>query len=82
MYELSKLLKEIKEQREGNIHSVADLKKAVLTEMFKPGGFNWNEQADACEAMLKILEKCTCTLGTLDRNRASPTTASFTLRAT
>ena len=57
VYELSKLLKEIKEQREGNIHSVADLKKAVLTEMFGRDGFNWNEQADACEAMLLILNK-------------------------
>lgn len=34
VYELSKLLKEIKEQKEGNIHSVSKLKKAVLTEMF------------------------------------------------
>mmetsp|Transcript_702 Transcript_702/g.974 ORF Transcript_702/g.974 Transcript_702/m.974 type:complete len:129 (+) Transcript_702:319-705(+) len=57
MYELAHLLREIKESREGDIHSVADLKQAVLTEMFGNGGFRWNEQADACEAMLLILGK-------------------------
>lgn len=57
VYFLSKLLKEIKESREGSIHSVSTLKEAILTEMFGKGCFDWNEQADASEAFLLVLKK-------------------------
>lgn len=39
------------------MHSAAGLKEAILTEMFGAGGFNWNEQADACEAFELVLKK-------------------------
>ena len=54
---MSKLLKEIKESSEGSAHSVDTLKEAVLIEMFGKDGFQWNEQADACEALLLLLSK-------------------------
>lgn len=43
VYHLSKLLKQIKESREGSVHSVSALKEAILTEMFGKSGFDWNE---------------------------------------
>ena len=43
MYELAHLLRNIKESKEGTIHSAAALKQAVLGEMFGAGNFEWNE---------------------------------------
>lgn len=57
VFELVQLLKEVKESEEWTMHSVASLKKAILTEMFGAGNFAWNEQADACEAFELILRK-------------------------
>ena len=57
LYELAKLLKEIKESNEGSTHSVADLKQAILADIYGQGGFDWNEQADASEAFHTILKK-------------------------
>ncbi len=39
------------------MHSVGALKGAVLSEMYGKDGYEWNEQADACEALLLLLRK-------------------------
>lgn len=57
LYQLSRLLKKIKESNEFELHTVAELKNAILTEMYGADGFDWNEQADACEAFQLILKK-------------------------
>ena len=55
MYKFAWLLKGIKEGEESAVHSVAALKHDVLTEMYGANQFEWNEQADACEAFLLLL---------------------------
>ena len=55
LFKFAWLLKGIKEGEESAVYSVAQLKHGMLTEMFGAGSFEWNEQADACEAFLLIL---------------------------
>ena len=43
LYHLSTLLKRIKESNEYSLHTVENLKSAILTEIYGENGFRWNE---------------------------------------